>query len=320
MELTFDNANMLWLLLALPVMVLGHAASMAHLHRSAILFANFHALSRVTGRRIFSHQLPLLLLRILAVTALILAASGMTLWYTGQSSSSDYIVALDTSASMSAEDFKPNRLEAAKASATDFVSAFKSQGRIGVVSFSGSAFIRQLPTDDRGAVVRAIGGLDIVKEGGTDIPGAIITGTNLLIPSTKGRTIVLITDGASTAGEFIGDSVSQAAEYAAAHQVAVHSIGIGSRSGGIGFLPEYYGINATYQEDTLTYISNVTGGRFYAVPLNDPGSLDAAYEDLASHSEEATIPRPLSGTLLTAGLSLLLLEWALGTTRFRRVP
>ncbi len=320
MELTFEHANVLWLLLALPVMVLGHLISLAHLHRSAILFANFAALQRVTGRRIFSRQLPLLTLRMLALLCLILAAAGVTLWFTGKSSLADYVVAIDTSASMTAEDFKPSRLEAAKTAAANFVSAFKSQGRVGLVSFSGSAFIELLPTENSRDAIDAVRALDIVKEGGTDIPGALITGTNLLLPSAKGRAIILITDGASTVGEFLEDSVTKAAEYAADHQVQVHTIGIGSRSGSIGFLPEYYGVNATYQEDTLTLISNITDGTFYPVPLDDPSALDAAYAELAGKSEEATIPRPLTGGLLLAAISLLVLEWGLSSTRFRRVP
>ena len=318
MELTFDNPLYLWFLLSIPLMILSHFILLKRAKRRAIKFANFHALKRIAGERLITKNLSQLFLRIAALACLILAAAGTTLWYTGSSNENDFVIAIDSSASMAAQDFMPSRLEAAKESASTFIDDLKSSGKIGLVTFSGITFINSPLADSKSKIKNEISKVSIMESGGTDIPGAIVTGANLLESSQRGKAMILLTDGSSTKGTFISDSVQQAIDYAKSKHVTVYTIGIGSKSGPIGYLPEYYNVSATFDEDTLKSISNQTGGEyFYAA---NSLALKNAYNEINQMSSQSNLDVKLGGGLLLIALILLFVEWGLANTRFRRIP
>lgn len=281
-------------------------------------FANFAALKRVTGQKLITKNVMLLTIRILILVCIIGAASGTVFWYEGKVNKNDFVLAIDVSASMGAQDVEPTRIDAAKQAALDFINNLKSKSNIGIVTFSGTTFIDTVPIDNKEHLRQMITDITAAKTGGTDIPGAIITSTNLLLGSEKGKAIILITDGSNTVGAFIEDSVQNSIDYALENHIVVHTIGVGSEAGPIGYLPEYYNISAVYSEQTLIRISNSTGGKYYTAMNKE--ELTQAYGDISEAADTGFIPVKLSPVLTLAALLLLFLEWGLINTRFRKVP
>ena len=315
---TFDNPIYLWYLLSIPLLAYTHFYLFKHAKTRAMTFANFEALKRVTGEKLITKNIIILTIRVIILGCVILAASGAVFWYEGKVNQNDFVIAIDTSASMGAQDIKPTRVEAAKSAAIEFIDNLKSKSSIGVVSFAGITTVDTVPIDNKESIKKTVETVEISKTGGTDIAGAIITGTNLLLISKKSKTIILLTDGSGTVGAFIRDSIEKSIEYAKENHVVVHTIGIGSETGPIGYLPEYYNVSAVYNEANLVLISNQTGGYYY--PVNNKEELDMAYREISEAAKVGFISVKLSHGLMLITLVLLFFEWGLISTRFRRIP
>ena len=318
MQLTFNQPANLWFLLAIPVLILAHYFFLRYAKRRALLFANFQALKRVTGQRIVTRNYLLLTLRMVILLLVILAVSGATLWYEGRSTKSDFVIAIDTSASMTSQDVQPTRIEAAKRNALLFVDSLNGESRIGVVSFAGVALIETVPIPDKTAVKTVITAVQPLEVGGTDIPGAIITSTNLLLDNTKGRAIILITDGSNTIETFLDTSLRRAIDYAKENHVTVHTIGIGSDLGPIGYLPTYYNVSSVYNADNLQLIANSTGGVYARAESSD--DVLQAFQKIANNTDMQLLKYDLAAPMMLVALILILVEWLLINTRFRRLP
>jgi Ca-activated chloride channel family protein len=317
-DITFDNPIYLWYLLCIPLLIYTHFYLFRHTRLKAMRFANFEALKRVTGEKLITKNITLLVIRMFILVCVIVAASGAVFWYEGMVNENDFVIAIDTSASMAAQDIPPTRLDAAKNAAVRFIESLESKSDIGVVTFAGTTFIDSVPIDNKDSLRKTIASIDISKTGGTDISGAIITSTNLLLSSEQGKTIVLITDGSNTVGAFIEDSIQNSVDYAVKNHVVVYTIGVGSEAGPIGYLPEYYNVSAVYNENTLLQVSNQTSGSYFRAL--DVDALDRAYESISDASKKGFIPMKLSYGLMVIALLLLFIEWGLISTRFRRIP
>ena len=317
-KLTFENPIFLWYLLSIPLLIYTHFYLFRHAKVKAMQFANFEALKRVTGERLITKNIIILTLRVLTLTCVIMAATGAVFWYEGMVNENDFVIAIDVSASMTAQDVLPTRFDAAKNAALEFVDKLESKSNIGIITFSGTTLIETTLIDNKATVKKTIENLEITKTGGTDISGAIITGTNILLSSEKGKAIILITDGSNTVGAFIEGSVENSIEYAQKNHVIVHAIGVGSESGPTGYLPEYYNISAMYNENTLLKISNSTGGYYFKAM--DEATMSQAYKEISKAASKGFIPMKLSHGLILTVLILLFLEWGLISTRFRRIP
>ncbi|MBN2142710.1 VWA domain-containing protein [Candidatus Woesearchaeota archaeon] len=317
-DLTFDNPVYLWYLVALPLFIYTHFFLLHNSRQKAMKFANFDAIKRVTGKDLMTKNWIILIIRIVLLACIILAVAGTTFWYSGTVNQNDFVIAIDTSASMTAQDIEPTRLDAAKKYATELINGVDAKSSYALLSFAGTTFIETNLIDDKKTVIKTIELLDTSATGGTDIPGAIITGTNMLLASEQGKTIIIITDGSSTVSAFLTESLQNALEYAKKNHVIIHSIGIGSETGPIGYLPEYYNISAIYNEDTLFKISNETNGKYVQVFTND--DLEKAKAEIEQNVDKAMIPVRLSYGLMLVVLTALFLEWGLISTRYRRIP
>ena len=317
-QFTFEHANNLWFLLALPLLVIAHYYFLRHAKKRGLRFANFRALKRITGQRLITKNYLLLTLRLTVLIFAILAVSGTVMWYEGESNNNDFVIAIDTSASMAAQDIPPTRLAAAKNDAKLFLEALDSETRIGVITFSGVALIEVIPTTDKKEVEKVIDRITFLEAGGTDIPSAIVTSTNLLLDNTKGRAIILITDGSNTIETFLDASMQRAVNYAQEQHVKIHAIGIGETGGPIGYLPEYYNVSAVYNEENLLNLTTATGG-IYA-KADDADALFEAFQDIAQETSRQTLRRDLRPHFLLLALILLFVEWILVNTRFRTLP
>lgn len=310
MEITFINPQYLWMLFIIPALILTHFYGLKFTRKKAIKFSNFEALARVTGGQKLSMNLPLLLLRFFTLLFLIFALSGPILWYSGQGGDFNFVVAIDSSGSMLANDFSPNRLDAAKEAAKEFVDNVPGDSRIALLSFSGTPFIKSTLIDDREELILAIDGMDIEFSSGTAIGDAVIAGANLLVEEEKGRVLVLLTDGQSN----VGTVIEKAINYANDRYVTVNTIGMGTEEGG-----KFGGIEAIsiMDEELLQYISKNTGGSFYKAQNND--ELATAYREIARTSTKK-MPLKLTLILIIFTFITLSIEWILVNTKFRSIP
>jgi Ca-activated chloride channel homolog len=318
MYFAFEHPVYLWYLWSIPLLVVTHYAFLKYTRRRAIRFANFQALKRVTDEKIVTKNHVILIIRSIIIVCLILAMAGTTLWYKGKSNSNDFVIAIDTSSSMTAQDFKPTRIDAAKEYVNTFIDNLNSEANIGILSFSGAAFIEHLPSTNKAEIKRTVSEIQPAQVGGTDIAGAIVTGINMMVGSNKGKLMVLITDGSNTVSFFTKDPIDEAIRYARSNSVSVYTIGMGTISGPIGYLPEYYNVSSVFDDVTLQKIANSTGGTYYFAGNNQ--ELDATYKDILSSTKEAYIPIPFGSVLAITALILLFVEWGLISTRYRSLP
>ncbi len=240
----------------------------------------------------------------------------------------DILMVLDVSSSMLAEDLSPNRLEAAKVVAADFVEG-RVNDRVGLVAFAGEAFTQAPLTTDRGVVTGLLDELRVgMIDDGTAVGMGLATAVKRLqASSAASQIVVLLTDGRNNRGE-IGPIT--AGQMARALGVQVYTIGVGTR--GTARVPvddplggrQYVTVPVDIDEATLREVAELTGGRYYRATDNE--SLAAIYQEIDQLERTeievenyTTYEERFSGVLLLA-LLLLTLELALRQTVLRRLP
>lgn len=182
----------------------------------------------------------------------------------------DIMLAMDISQSMQIEDFQPNRLEAAKKVALDFIGG-RLQDRIGLVVFSGDAFsLAPLTTDYEllRAYVKDIN-FEMIENRGTAIGSALAVVTNRMRETeAKSKVCILLSDGDNTAGNI--DPIT-AAELASAHGIKIYTIVVG-REGLVPYGKDFFGrpnmIENTVDESTMRKIADIGGGEFFRATDN----------------------------------------------------
>lgn len=311
MEIVFNNQVHLWFLISLPVVVLLHYIMNRYAVKRALTFANFAALERVAKKPVISKQILFLTMRLLTLTAIILALAGITIFYVGESSEFDFVIAIDTSSSMLAKDFTPTRLDATKEGTTRFLKGLSTNSEVGLVSFAGTSYIEAFLTNDRKKLLDAIENMDVKPTGGTDLGEAIITSTNMLLSTEKSKAVLLVSDGESN----VGVPIEEAIQYANQHNVAVHTIGIGTEEGG---LFEEANVILRLDEETLKTIANQTGGTYSRATDNE--RLFQAHERIASSTTSKRLSFNLSFVLIVVALLLLFIDWSLISTKYKVSP
>ncbi len=180
----------------------------------------------------------------------------------------DIMLTIDISESMQIEDFKPNRLEAAKRTARQFIGG-RFQDRIGLVIFSGDAYSLSPLTTDYELLYTFIDNeidFDKIENRGTAIGSAIAVGTNRMRESESvTKVMILLSDGDNTAGNI--DPIT-AAELAAAYGIKIYTIAIG-KEGKVPYGKDFFGrpnyIENTLDETNLRDIAKIGEGEFYRV-------------------------------------------------------
>jgi Ca-activated chloride channel homolog len=268
--------------------------------------------------------------RLIAIGLLIVALARPQSFTSGENVTSegiDIAMVLDISGSMLAEDFKPNRLEAAKNVIDNFVEG-RTTDRIGLVVFSREAFTQCPLTIDYNVLRNLL--LDIrsgMIQDGTAIGNAIANGVNRLKESdAKSKIIILLTDGVNNAGEV--DPIS-AAEIAKAFGIRIYTIGVGTRGEApypvqTPFGTRYQMVPVEIDEPMLTKIANITGGEYFRATNNR--ALEEIYnkiDKLEKTKIEITSYKNASEkyySWLWGGLILLIVELGLSRTILRKLP
>jgi len=297
-------------LISIPLIIWSHFVSLTLVKGRALRFANFEALENLPINKLISKKYFLLFFKILIISFLVFSVAGTKMIYNG-SGGSNFVLAIDTSSSMSIQDYSPNRLEAAKKSAIVFLDKIAGGSMVGVLSFSGSSFIESKLTQDKFLLKEKINDLSISRTGGTDVGGAIINSVNLLIMEEGSlKNLILITDGQSNVGSSIDESIS----YANENGVSVYPIGIGTSEGG-----NFEDTDAVLKldSDTLQKIADETDGKYYQV--DNVQQLESVYIELAGINS-GKVEMPLDTYFLIIVLVLLMLIWGILTPWFRISP
>jgi len=183
----------------------------------------------------------------------------------------DIMIALDISQSMQIEDFKPNRLEAAKVVARDFIKG-RLQDRIGLVVFSGDAFSLAPLTTDYDLLRNYLNDVsfEMIESRGTAIGSALAVVTNRMRESeSKSKVCILISDGDNTAGNI--DPITSA-ELAGAYNIKLYTIVVG-KEGMVPYGKDFFGrpqmVENTVDETTMRKIADIGSGEFFRVTDNE---------------------------------------------------
>jgi Ca-activated chloride channel homolog len=240
----------------------------------------------------------------------------------------DIILTMDVSSTMLAEDIRPNRVDATKEVAKEFIHGRKND-RIGLVIFAGQAYTQCPLTLDYGILMNFLDQIRVgMIEDGTAIGMGLATAVNRLRSSeAKSKVIILLSDGQNNRGEV--DPLT-AAQMAQAFDIKAYTIGAGTR--GVAMYPvedpffgkRYQPMQVNVDEETLQRIAQTTGGKYFRA--TDRRSLEAIYKEIDGLEKteikvrEYTRYSELFIPLAFAALALLLIEIGLANTRFRKIP
>lgn len=328
-EITFLNPGFFWLFALLPLAIawyLWKRKQQAPTLKISSL-QGFQASSSLLAKL----EPVLFVMRLLALSAVIVAmARPRTVDISNETKTTkgiDIVIAVDVSGSMLAKDLKPNRMEALKRVASDFVSQ-RPNDRIGLVVYAAEAYTKTPVTSDKAIIIDAVNSIkyDNVLQDGTGIGMGLTTAVNRLKDSkAKSKVIILLTDGVNNAGFIEPETASDIAEQ---YGIKVYTIGIGTN--GMAEFPYAIAANGQFlfrmmqveiDEKLMRSIARKTGGKYFRATSNS--KLAQIYSEInkleTTEIEELRYYdydekyRPL---ILLAGL-LVIMEIALRNTIFK---
>ena len=329
-NIVFKNPEFLWLLILLPVIAY-------MLYKFKFVRLNnfkFSNLESFDSKTLKSKLYPIInVFRIITLLLVIVALarpqeiSNST--RTKTSSGIDIVIAVDISSSMLAQDLKPNRLEALKTVASQFIND-RINDRIGLVIYAGESYTKTPVTSDKDVVIKSLSDItfDGVIEDGTAIGMGLATSVNRLKESkAKSKVIILLTDGVNNSG-FIDPST--AADLAANFEIKTYTIGLGTN--GNARAPVALNPNGSFRfgmtkveidEELLKNVANKTGGLYFRA--TDNKKLEEIYNEINKLEKTEVEEIKYSDSeekyrlLIIAAIGLIFVELILKYTVFRSI-
>ena len=351
--MTFLWPQFLWLLLALPLLVLLYIWLLRRKKKNALQYASLSIVREAMGKSqsVRRHIPPALFL--LSLAAMLVASSRPLAVVSLPSDKQTIMLAMDVSGSMRATDVKPNRLVASQEAAKAFLAELPRNIKVGIVAFAGTASVVQQPTLSREDLVAAIDKFQLQR--GTAIGNGIVVSMVELFPDAgidlasmqygrerlrgmsieqmtkdgkEGKTkelFVPVAPGSYTSAAIIlltdgqsttGVNSMDAAKVAADRGVRIYTVGIGTVDGEtIGF--EGWSMRVKLDEETLKGIArNTQAEYFYAGTATD---LKKVYESLSSRLTVVKKETEVSGILALVAAALALLSAGLSLAWFNRI-
>ena len=328
-EITFLNPGFFWLFLLLPVAIAWYLWKRKQ-QAPTLKISSLQGFQ--TTPSILAKLQPILfVMRLLALSAVIVAmARPRTVDISNETKTTkgiDIVIAVDVSGSMLAKDLKPNRMEALKRVASDFVEQ-RPNDRIGLVVYAAEAYTKTPVTSDKAIIVDAVNSIkyDNVLQDGTGIGMGLTTAVNRLKDSkAKSKVIILLTDGVNNAGFIEPETASDIAEQ---YGIKVYTIGIGTN--GMAEFPYAIAPNGQFlfrmmqveiDEKLMRSIARKTGGKYFRATsntklvqiYNEINKLETTEIEELKYYDYDEKYRPL---VLIAGL-LVLIEIGLRNTIFK---
>ena len=284
-NIVFKNPEFLWLLILLPVLAF-------MLYKFKFVRLNnfkFSNLESFDSKTLKSKLYPIIntfriITLLLVIVALARPQEISNSTRTKTSSGIDIVIAVDISSSMLAQDLKPNRLEALKTVASQFIND-RINDRIGLVIYAGESYTKTPVTSDKDVVIKSLSDItfDGIIEDGTAIGMGLATSVNRLKESkAKSKVIILLTDGVNNSG-FIDPST--AADLAANFEIKTYTIGLGTN--GNARAPVALNPNGSFRfgmtkveidEELLKNVANKTGGLYFRA--TDNKKLEEIYNEI----------------------------------------
>ena len=327
-NITFDNPEFLWLEVILFVIILIDY-KFKNVKNSSFSISSIKSFNTKSLKvKLF----PLLnVLRFTALFMLIVALARPQIIdvsiQTKKSRGIDIVIAVDVSSSMLAQDLKPNRLEALKEVAKEFVND-RINDRIGLVVYAGESYTKTPVTSDKSIIINSINEIifDGVIEDGTAIGMGLATSVNRLKNSkAKSQVVILLTDGVNNSG-FIDPNTS--ADLATSFGIKTYTIGLGSNGNArapIALNPDgsfRYGLTKVeIDEKLLKEIASKTGGLYFRA--TDNKKLKEIYDEINKLEKTEVEEFKYSNAkevyrfFVLAAVILILMEWILKTTFFK---
>lgn len=282
MNYTFANPHFFWLFIAWAAAAGWYIWRQNHLN-PYMQVASIEGLKGIrTARPVLRHAL--FVSRMLAFALLVIAMARpqrSNQWESVTTEGIDIVMALDISSSMLAQDFKPDRLEAAKRVATQFISG-RPADRIGLVVFSGESFTQCPLTTDHTALVNLFNSVHSgIIEDGTAIGLGLANAVNRIKDSDAiSKVVILLTDGVNNRGSI---DPTTAADIAKTFGIRVYTIGVGSRGMAPYPVSTLFGIQlqdvpTEIDEDLLRNIATMTDGQYFRATDNE--ALVKVYEHI----------------------------------------
>lgn len=328
-DVTFANPEFFWLLLVIP-MVLYARYVINTGKRGEIVVSSLDPISKHDkSLRQRISWMPLFL----RLTAMVLIITGLARPRSSSQGTNvtsegiGIVLAMDVSSSMLAEDLRPNRIEASKMVATEFIKS-RPNDLIGLVVFSGESFTQCPMTSDHSVLINLMDGIKSgVLEDGTAIGEGLATAIARIKDSqVKSKVIILLTDGVNNSGSI---APLTAGEIARTFGIRVYTIGVG-RNGmapypfKTPFGTQYQNIEVRIDEDVLKQISDASDARYFRA--TDNTKLKAIYEEIDRMEKtkvEITEFKRYTELFLPyalAALLCLLTEMTLRYTVLRKLP
>ncbi|WP_109301924.1 VWA domain-containing protein [Aquimarina sp. AU474] len=283
---TFENPQFFWLFLILPLAIAWFIWK-RNKQQAELKISNLKGF-KISSSWLTKLRPLLFVFRLIALSLIITAlARPRTVDVSTKTKTTkgiDIVMAIDVSASMLAKDLRPNRLEALKEVAAEFIKD-RPNDRIGLVVYAGESFTKTPITSDKSIVLGSMKDVryDNVLENGTAIGMGLATSVNRLKDSkAKSKVIILLTDGSNNAG-FIDPKI--ASELAVEYGIKTYTIGLGTNGmalAPVAILPngsfQYGRVKVEIDEELLKEIAKSTGGKYFRATNNK--KLEQIYQEI----------------------------------------
>ena len=327
-NLIFNNPEFFWFLILLPIIIFWNHRN----KKSKLSYLKFSSVKGLSQKSIKMRLFPFLdYTRYFSIIVLVIALARPQIvdfsTQTKTSSGIDIVIAVDISSSMLAQDLKPNRLDALKSVAKEFINE-RVNDRIGIVVYAGESYTKTPVTTDKSIIIDSLDEIEFdgVIDDGTAIGMGLATSVNRLKDSnSKSKVIILLTDGVNNSG-FIDPNT--AADLAMSFGIKTYTIGLGSN--GNALAPVAINPNGSFRfgltkveidEDLLKSVAQQTGGLYFRA--TDNNKLKEIYQEInkleKTEVEEFKYSNATEMFRVFALISffLIFIEWILRTTFFK---
>jgi Ca-activated chloride channel family protein len=325
----FLHPEYLYLLLLLVPLTLWYIVRLSKAQASFRLASTDAFNGLKPGFRVYMRHFPFLL-RLLSIALVIIVIArpqSVSSWEESETQGIDIVLALDVSGSMLAQDLKPDRLQAAKKVAAEFITD-RSNDNIGLVIFAGESFTQCPLTTDHKVLLNLLDDINFgMIDDGTAIGLGLATSVNRLKESqSQSKVVILLTDGTNNSGQI---APLTAADLARSYGIRVYTVGVGTKGMAPTPVNTPFGIRmqnmpVDIDEETLTEIAAITGGQYFRA--QDTEGLRQVYNEIDEMEkylisvQNVTRRQELFLPFALAALALILLELLLRRTWLRSIP
>ncbi len=325
----FLHPEYLYLLLLLIPLIVWYVMRLSKTQASFKLASTYAFKGMKADFRVYMRHLPFVL-RLISIALIIIVIArpqSVSSWEETETQGIDIVMALDVSGSMLSQDLQPDRLQAAKKVAAEFITDRKNDN-IGLVIFAGESFTQCPLTTDHKVLLNLLNEINFgMIEDGTAIGLGLANSVNRLKDSkSESRVVILLTDGTNNSGQI---APLTAADLARSYGIRVYTVGVGTKGMAPTPVNTPYGIRmqnmpVDIDEKTLTEIAAMTGGQYFRA--QDTEGLRQVYEEIDEMEkylisvQNVTRRQELFLPFALCAMGLILLELLLRRTWLRNIP